>query len=313
MACCGAASGWTKVACLMLVIALPLHIAGYATVNWLTVYTVAESYAAGIGLWKMENCSSNAYSNPCKTNLDVPASYQNGMFLATQGLETVVVPFMFLSTLLSLLYVFVRRLRTLCMTVSVVIMCFLTAVLSLIGTILHVRNIPSNHYVSYSFGLTVVAFLLTFFAGVLMCADIRRYGRPDSDVIPIAPAPEKLKQDEVKNPRYYNEYSRDSDRDIYSYGYKDKDRYSREKEREAYYDEPRTEFFPFHSKGREIFEKDVFLSSPPSYRSVETPLSISGMSQMTGRTERTLRSHLQSPDIYLESSSLTDVDQPSRY
>ncbi|KAK3603098.1 hypothetical protein CHS0354_027882 [Potamilus streckersoni] len=313
MVCCGSASAWAKVACMMLVIALPLHIAGYATVYWLTVYTVNENYVAGIGLWKMENCSSNAYSSPCKTNIDVPGSYQNGMFLATQALETVAVPFLVFSTLFSLLYVFVRRLRTLCLTITVVILCFLTALLSFIGMILHVTNIPSNHYVSYSFGLTVVALLLTFFAGVLMYANIRRYELPDSDVIFTAPAPEKLNQDEVKIPRYYNEYGKESDRDTDIYRNKDKGKYSREKKLEAYYHKHRTDVLHYHSNNREISEKDWFLPSPPSYRSVETPLSIGTMSRMTDRTERTLRSHLQTPDIYLESSALTDVDQPGRY
>ncbi|KAK3603097.1 hypothetical protein CHS0354_027880 [Potamilus streckersoni] len=305
MACCGSASGWVKVACLLLLIALPLHLTGYATVYWLSIYTVAESYAAGIGLWKMENCSSNAYSNPCKTNLNVPASYQTAEFVATQALESIALVFLVFSTLFILLYVMIRRLRTLCMALTVVILCFLTVTFSVIGMILHVTNIPTSHYVNYSFGLTVVAFLLTFLAGILMFADIRRYGLPDSDIASVRPAPEKSKMDEVKNLRYYNEYNRDKDRalDI------NRNMYYK-KEREVFHEKPRMDALHYHNPNIETYENDRFVSPPPSYRSIRTPLSIGRTSRMTVRTDRTLISHVQTPDIYLGRNDLTDVDRP---
>ncbi|KAL3867275.1 hypothetical protein ACJMK2_044489 [Sinanodonta woodiana] len=249
MVCCGSASGWAKVACLLLVIALPLHIAGYATVYWLSIYTVAENYAAGIGLWKMENCSNNAYSNPCQTNQEVPASYKNVTF-------------------------------------------------SMIGMIIHVTNIPTNHYVNYSFGLTVFAFLLAFLAGVLMFADIRRYGLPDSDMISVAPAPEKSKLDEVRNTKYYNEYGRD------------KDTFYKGKEREAYHNKHRTDVTHYHNPNRDPYERDRFVSPPPSYRSIRSPVTPGRMSPMSVRT---LRTHVQTPDVYLGRNDLADIDRPRRY
>ncbi|KAK3603095.1 hypothetical protein CHS0354_027876 [Potamilus streckersoni] len=298
MVCCGSASGWAKVACLLLVIALPLHIAGYATVYWLSIYTVAENYAAGIGLWKMENCSNNAYSNPCQTNQEVPASYRNSVFVATQALESIALILLIFATLFSALYILIRRLRTLCMALTIMIFCFLTVTFSMIGMILHVTNIPTNHYVNYSFGLTVFAFLLAFLAGVLMFADIRRYGLPDSDTISVAPAPEKSKLDEVRNTKYYNEYGRD------------KDRFYRDKEREAYYNKHRTDVTHYHNPNRETYEKDRFASPPPSYRSIRSPVSPGRMSPMSVRT---LRTHVQTPDVYLGRNDLIDVDRPRRY
>ncbi|KAK3603101.1 hypothetical protein CHS0354_027885 [Potamilus streckersoni] len=326
MACCGSASEWAKVACLLLLIALPLHITGYATVYWLSIYTVAESYAAGIGLWKMENCSSNAYSNPCKTNLDVPASYQNAEFMVTKAMESTALAFLGFSTLFSVMYVLIRRFRTLCMALTVVILSFLTVISSVIGMMFHVTNIPTNVYVNYSFGLSVFAFLLTLFAGVLMISDIRRYGHPNADVIHVAPAPEKFKLDEVRSWRYYDDYSRErnKDRDMdrergsnrERERFRDRDRdkteegtssYTR-KEPDAHYDKPRTDKLSYYNLRREAYEKDLLVSPPPSYRSIRTPFSAEPMSRMSVRTERTLRTHVHTPDIYLGRNGLTDVD-----
>ncbi|KAL3867276.1 hypothetical protein ACJMK2_044490 [Sinanodonta woodiana] len=304
MVCCGSASGWAKVACLLLVLALPLHITGYATVYWLSIYTVAESYAAGIGLWKMENCSSNAYSNPCKTNLDVPASYQNAVFVVTQAMESIALVFLVFSTLFILLYVMIRRVRTLCMALNVVIMCFLAVTFSVIGMILHVTNIPTSHYVNYSFGLTIIAYLFAFLAGMLMFADIRRYGLPNSDIVAVSPAPESNKMDEVKNLKYYNEYYRDKERAVDV----NRDLYYKGKEREAFSDKHRTDALHYHNPNMETYEKDRFVSPPPSYRIIRTPQTIGRTtSRMTVRTDRTLRSHLQTPDIYLGRNDMTDL------
>lgn len=70
---CGPASGWSKAAFVVLIIAVPLHIAGWATTNWMTYSTTDKSVETNIGLWRMLACSSGA----C-TDSPVASQYETG-------------------------------------------------------------------------------------------------------------------------------------------------------------------------------------------------------------------------------------------
>lgn len=183
---CGTASTWAKVACVLLIVALGLHVAGFATVYWLQVESIQENVVFSHGLWKALNCSGG-HDSACN-DLDVPDSYKTGQYKAMQGMQSLVLVLIAITAIVFVFYVASERFREMSIAIFLMVMCFLTVTMGVIAMIVWVADIPENHYVGYSFGLAVFAFLLLFLAGIIMIPDIRRYNnRNKPEPLRVAP------------------------------------------------------------------------------------------------------------------------------
>ena len=70
---CGTASGWAKMAFVCLLIGMSLHIAGWATINWMTYETTGSVLQVDVGLWRMKSCTSGQCSDTA-----VQSQYETG-------------------------------------------------------------------------------------------------------------------------------------------------------------------------------------------------------------------------------------------
>ena len=76
MSVCGTASAWSKIALILIVIGLVLHVAGFATMYWQQIETIQENTVYSVGLWKAYDCSGG-HDSPC-TDHAIPDSYISG-------------------------------------------------------------------------------------------------------------------------------------------------------------------------------------------------------------------------------------------
>ncbi|RUS84563.1 hypothetical protein EGW08_007658 [Elysia chlorotica] len=59
---CGPSSGWSKLALVVLIVGVALHIGGWATINWMSYSTTNGVVDTDIGLWRMKSCTSGTCS-----------------------------------------------------------------------------------------------------------------------------------------------------------------------------------------------------------------------------------------------------------
>ncbi|KAK6171206.1 hypothetical protein SNE40_019444 [Patella caerulea] len=167
MAMCSDASGWAKAALVTLIISVALHIAGWATLNWMAYSTTGNVLTYEIGLWQMKSCNDG----DCK-KVTLPESFVTGLFQGVRAMETLTFIGLFFTTILSAVYVMVEAARTRKVAVALLALCIVVAVCSFIGMILFLAYFPDPYVVSYSMGLTVLALLLVLVSGAFMIPDV---------------------------------------------------------------------------------------------------------------------------------------------
>lgn len=178
MTFCGDASAWSKVALIVILVALGLHSGGYGTNYWMARYTVRDTLNFGVGLWRVTNCSGS-YKAPCY-EYDVPAVYITKYMQATRALEGVALGLLFVTSVCLTFYVGTTRSRTRGMAISIMVLAFLAAVGSITGMAVWIMNLPEYHYANWSLGLTVFACTLSITSGILLIPDVRQYDYKDS-------------------------------------------------------------------------------------------------------------------------------------
>lgn len=170
MAFCGTASLWAKIALVVIIIAMVLDIAGFATISWM-VYQITTN-SVRVGLWQMKSCAGTA----C-TEGSVSSSLKNENFTATQAFEIMAFVLFLLTPIAIGVYVFVRGARGNCLAITAIIMCFSASFCGFVGMICWLVYVPDPYVVSYSLGLTVLASILACIAGLLLFPDVLDDGR----------------------------------------------------------------------------------------------------------------------------------------
>ncbi|ESP01209.1 hypothetical protein LOTGIDRAFT_230597 [Lottia gigantea] len=174
MALCSDASGWAKASLVCLIIGLFMHVAGWATLEWMVYSTTNDVLSYRIGLWQMTSCNSGS----CET-ITTPDTFVTGLFQGVRAMETMVFIAALFTTILSGVYVLFESARTRNLAIALMSLCVLTAVFSFIGMILFLAYFPEPYVVSYSMGLTVLAMLLILIAGAFMIPDVTDVKRHD--------------------------------------------------------------------------------------------------------------------------------------
>lgn len=179
---CGTASGWAKMAFACLFCGMVLHIAGWATNNWMTYETSGSVLQVDVGLWRQKSCTSGN----CQTQ-SVQSAYQTDDFNAVRALETITFCIAVFATVLCGVYVFAEAARRRSVAIVLMVLCFIAGTVSLAGMIVWLVTIPNPFIVSFSLGLTVLAFLLVYIAGTLLIPDVFEpqdsYHRSRSDLV----------------------------------------------------------------------------------------------------------------------------------
>ncbi|KAK7116335.1 uncharacterized protein [Littorina saxatilis] len=187
---CGTATGWAKMAFVCLFLAMILHIVGWATLNWMIYETSGNVITANIGLWRQKSCSSGVCNEQSTTD-----QFVNSDFNGVRALETIVFCLLVFGTVLCGVYIFVEAARRQSVAVVLMILCFIAGTLSCIGMIIFLVTIPSPFIVSWSLGLTVIAFILVLIAGTLLIPDAFEpqdyYMRRSDLVTPYTPPPDR--------------------------------------------------------------------------------------------------------------------------
>ncbi|XP_021376370.1 uncharacterized protein LOC110465108 [Mizuhopecten yessoensis] len=166
----GDASTWSKIGLLVVTLALALYIAGYATGSWMVERTIREKVDVSVGLWKMTNCSDTCLES------DVPAQYATGNFNTVKILASITIGVLPITFLLYLMYVATKNVRKRGVALTIITLCFVGAIISLIMMIIWFVQLPSNFFVSWSFGLAVFAgLLLLVVAAFLLMHDMKNF------------------------------------------------------------------------------------------------------------------------------------------
>ncbi|KAK7116337.1 uncharacterized protein [Littorina saxatilis] len=166
---CGTASGWAKAAFVCAIIGTALHIAGWATNFWL-VYELDPDigeFKQNMGLWWVEIC--NVLS--C-TLRELDEAWVNDTVEAIRAMETITFCMAIFGTVFLGVYIFVEGTRTRCIAIVLLVIFYIMGICSMIGMIITIVEAPNPFVVSWSLGLTVLAFLLFLIAGTLLIPDI---------------------------------------------------------------------------------------------------------------------------------------------
>ncbi|XP_041374145.1 uncharacterized protein LOC121387182 [Gigantopelta aegis] len=174
---CGDASGWAKMALIVLIIGMCLHIAGWATPNFMIYETASGVLKVTVGLWRMTSCASGT----CQ-ELAVTTIYVNELFNATRAMMTISFLLVIMATVLLFVYVFFNSARIQGLAMVCMWLCFAMGLFTMIGMIIWLAYIPSPFVVSFSLGLCILGMILTLIAGALLIPEVfePRY-RADSD------------------------------------------------------------------------------------------------------------------------------------
>lgn len=179
---CGTASGWAKMAMVCLLLGMVLHIAGWATKNWMTYETSGSVLSVDVGLWRQKSCTNGN----CQETA-VQSQYETNEFNAVRALETITFCVVVFAAVMIFIYVFVEAARRRSVAIVLMVLCFFAGIMSFVGMIMWLAFIPSPFVVSFSLGLTVIAFLLVLIAGVLLIPDVfepnDHYRRERSDMV----------------------------------------------------------------------------------------------------------------------------------
>ncbi|BFY98371.1 hypothetical protein BsWGS_01421 [Bradybaena similaris] len=163
---CGPSSGWSKAALVVLIIGMSLHIAGWATNNWMVYSTTNNVVETNIGLWRMVAC----VSGDC-TDSPLESTYETDSFNAVRGLETVTFCIAVFTVILLFIFMCAEMARRQTVAAVIMFLCYIAGASSFIGMIIFVTSIPDPFVVSFSLGLTVIAMTLILIAGTLMIPD----------------------------------------------------------------------------------------------------------------------------------------------
>jgi len=163
---CGPSSWWAKISLLVSILALALHIAGWATTSWMEYSTTNGVIDYEVGLWSLKSCNSGT----CTTS-SVTSTYETDEFQAVRAFETIAFIVATVGVVLLLIYTCARIVHRHSFALAIMIVLFVTATASFIGMVIFVAKIPSPFEVSWSLGLTVVGMTLFLIAGTLMIPD----------------------------------------------------------------------------------------------------------------------------------------------
>ncbi|CAG5118723.1 unnamed protein product [Candidula unifasciata] len=163
---CGPSSGWSKAALVVLIVGMVLHIAGWATNNWMIYNTTNNVQTTNVGLWRMLACNNgDCIDSPVESN------FESDMFNAVRGLETVTFCIVVFTVILLFIFMCMETARRQTFAAVIMFLCYIAGASSFIGMIIFVTSIPDPFVVSFSLGLTVIAMTLILIAGTLMIPD----------------------------------------------------------------------------------------------------------------------------------------------
>ncbi|XP_055896591.1 uncharacterized protein LOC106065833 [Biomphalaria glabrata] len=163
---CGPASGWSKVALVVLIVGISIHIAGWATTNWMTYSTTNNALETNIGLWRMIACTSGS----CK-DTSVASQYETATFNAVRAMETITFCLAFFTMVLLFIYMCAEGMRTPTGAAVIMVLCYVAGACSFVGMVVFITSVPDPFVVSFSLGLTVIGMTLILIAGTLMIPD----------------------------------------------------------------------------------------------------------------------------------------------
>ncbi|KAK7116334.1 uncharacterized protein [Littorina saxatilis] len=172
---CGTASGWAKVALLVMLAAMCLHIAGWVTQSWMVYEGEGSVILVTVGLWRQEACFQGVCSE-----FETDTLYVTVVFNVVRILETIVLCVAIIITVLLAVYVFIPAVRLRAVAIALVFLCVVTGLASMIGFIIFMIDVVPPFVVAWSMGLTVIAFLLIWMTGVLLLPDILRRSREET-------------------------------------------------------------------------------------------------------------------------------------
>ncbi|XP_060074765.1 uncharacterized protein LOC132554461 [Ylistrum balloti] len=159
--CCGTASLWVRFALVLIIIGFIAETVGFATATWMFNNTNGEKR---IGLWISQTCSGSV----C-TDSEVPSSYKDDKFRATQAVEIFAFILYVIAPFLIGAFVFFETTRNQRMVIACMVICFTIGVLLGVGLIIWMVYVQSQAAFSagYSMGLTILGGILAVFAGLL--------------------------------------------------------------------------------------------------------------------------------------------------
>lgn len=174
---CGDATWWSKFSFLLLFLAISIHSAGIGTPYWMKLSTLSNSVNLMVGLWKMVDCSGGV-TVPCY-GVALTDNYNTGLMTITRVLECIPIVTIIFALILSMFYVSSPGVRTQKVAVWIMMSSFISMALIVGGCIAWWVNMPSKHFVHWSFGLASIAAAVCMLSGVLMIPDIRMYDYED--------------------------------------------------------------------------------------------------------------------------------------
>ncbi|XP_012946359.1 uncharacterized protein LOC106013959 [Aplysia californica] len=163
---CGPASGWSKIALLVLVLGICIHIAGWATTNWMVYSTTSGAVDIEVGLWRMESCTSGVCEDTA-----VASQYETGAFNGVRAMETITFCLAVFTAILLIIYMCSQMESRQTFAAVIMILLYIAGGASFIGMVIFITTIPDPFEVSWSLGLTVIAMTLILIAGTLMIPD----------------------------------------------------------------------------------------------------------------------------------------------
>ncbi|XP_033749360.1 uncharacterized protein LOC117334044 [Pecten maximus] len=159
--CCGTSSLWVRLSLVLIIIGFIFETVGFATATWMFNNTNGE---IKIGLWISQTCSGSV----C-TDSEVPSSYKDDKFRATQAIEILAFIMYLVAPFLIGAFVFFEAARGQRLVIVCMVVCFVIGGLLGVGLIVWMVYVQSQTAFSagYSMGLTILAGILAVFAGLL--------------------------------------------------------------------------------------------------------------------------------------------------
>ncbi|OWF51372.1 uncharacterized protein LOC110449280 [Mizuhopecten yessoensis] len=159
--CCGTSSLWVRFALALIIIGFIFETVGFATATWMFNNTSGETR---VGLWISQTCSGSV----C-TDSEVPSSYKDDKFRATQAVEILAFILYVIAPFLIGAFVFFEATRNQRMVIVCMVVCFVIGALLGAGMIVWMVYVQSQAAFSagYSMGLTILGGILAVFAGLL--------------------------------------------------------------------------------------------------------------------------------------------------
>ncbi|XP_069137670.1 uncharacterized protein [Argopecten irradians] len=273
--CCGTSSLWVRFALVFIIIGFIFETVGFATATWMFNNTNGETK---IGLWISQTCSGSV----C-TDDEVPSSYKDDKYRATQAIEILAFILYLVAPFLIGTFVFVESSRGQKLVIVCMVVCFVIGGLLGIGLIVWMVYVQTQAAFTpgYSMGLTIVGGVLAVFAGLLFIPETGDDDEYDDRIV----------KQRAMTPRYSHHHA---PRRVHVRSITPSDESSRGSSRGSTPD-----YFTSRQSRKTYDSMPSPMDTPKTYDSMPTPMpqSVSETGISTGRNFR--------PPTYNDVSSIT--------